>query len=71
MLHGMEGREMETSASPRATTTEEVDRLTGLEETLIRESLDLMQRTRLVLLALITKRLIMERALPPMFLVEI
>jgi hypothetical protein len=45
------GREMETSASPRATITGEVDRITGLEETLIRESLDLMQKTRLVLLA--------------------
>jgi hypothetical protein len=70
--HGVEGREMETSVSPRAaTTTEEADQVTGLEETLFRESLDLMQKTRLVLLASITKKLIMERALPPIFLVEI
>jgi hypothetical protein len=51
MPHGVAGREMETSVSPRATITGEVDRITGLEETLIRESLDLMQKSRMVLLA--------------------
>jgi hypothetical protein len=71
MPHGMAGREMETSASPRATITGEVDRITGLEETLTRELLALMQRTRLALMALIIKRLILERALPLMLLVEI
>jgi hypothetical protein len=50
--HGMEGREMETSVSPRtATTTEEADQVTGLEEALFRESLALMQMPRLVPLA--------------------
>jgi hypothetical protein len=51
MPHGVAGREMVTSASPRATISGVVDRITGLEETLIREVLDLMQRTRLALLA--------------------
>jgi hypothetical protein len=51
MPHGVVGRAMETNATPRATTSEEVDQITGLEETLIREVLDLMQRTTLALLA--------------------
>jgi hypothetical protein len=50
--HGVEGREMVTSVLPRtATTIEEADQVTGLEETLFREALALMQMPRLVPLA--------------------
>jgi hypothetical protein len=60
------GREMATSVLLRtATTIEEAGRVTGLEETLFREVLALMQMPRLDLLALITKKQIRERALPP------
>jgi hypothetical protein len=67
----MVGREMETSASPRATITGVVDRISELEETLTRELMALVQRTRLPLMALIIKSLIMARALPIMLLVEV
>jgi hypothetical protein len=50
--HVVEGREMATSILLRtATTIEEADRVTGLEEALFREVLALMQMPRLDLLA--------------------
>jgi hypothetical protein len=46
--HDVEGREVVTSVLPRtATTIEEADQVTGLEETLFREALAPMQMPRL------------------------
>jgi hypothetical protein len=71
MVLGAADRAMEAIVTPRTATIGEVDRTTGLEETLVKVDLDQIQRNRLALLALIIRRPTMVRVRRPMPLVEI
>jgi hypothetical protein len=71
MVLGAVDRAMEAIVTPRTATIGEVDRTTGLEETLVKVDLDQIQRNRLALLALIIRRPTMVRVRRPMPLVEI